>query len=263
MQFIDLTVKDRVARITINRPEVRNALNPQTYYELSQACDQIEQDDDIWLAVITGAGDKAFSAGRDLKQMAQINAASEAEQREEAELWKKITRLTDRHYFPKPIIARLNGSAYGGALEIALACDIIVAADHARIGLPEPRRGLIPFAGGVHRLPRQMPLKKAMGYLLTGRDMSATEAAEFGLINEVVPAEQLDEAVESWVQDILRCAPLAIRAIKQCVMEGLDDSLAEAMSREYKWEIRRQESDDSKEGPKAFAEKREPRWTGH
>ena len=105
MQFIDFVLKDRVAWITINRPEVRNALNPMTYYELSQACDQIEQDDDIWLAVITGAGDKAFSAGRDLKQMAQINAGSKAKKREEAELWKKITRLTDRHYFPKPIIA--------------------------------------------------------------------------------------------------------------------------------------------------------------
>jgi crotonobetainyl-CoA hydratase/dehydration protein DpgD len=107
-----------------------------------------------------------------------------------------------------------------------------------------------------------MPLKKAMGYLLTGRDMSATEACELGLINEVVPADRLDETVESWVADILKCAPLAIRAIKQCVMEGLDYSLAEAMSREYAWETRRQHSEDSKEGPTAFAEKREPRWTG-
>jgi len=263
MEFIDISVTDRVARITINRPEVRNALNPLAYYELSQACDRIEADDDIWLAVLTGAGDRAFSAGRDLKQMAEINAAGEDEKRQEAELWQKITRLTDRHYFPKPIIARLNGSAYGGGLELALACDIIVAADHARIGLPEPRRGLIPFAGGVHRLPRQMPLKKAMGYLLTGRDMSATEACELGLINEVVSADQLDDTVEAWVADILKCAPLAIRAIKQCVMEGLDYSLAEAMSREYRWETRRQESEDSKEGPRAFAEKRAPRWTGY
>ena len=263
MEFIDFSVTDRVARLTINRPEVRNALNPLAYYELSQACDRIEADDDIWLAVLTGAGDRAFSAGRDLKQMAEMNAAGETEKRQEAELWQKITRLTDRHYFPKPIIARLNGSAYGGGLELALACDIIVAADHARIGLPEPRRGLIPFAGGVHRLPRQMPLKKAMGCLLTGRDMSATEACELGLINEVVSADQLDDTVEAWVADILKCAPLAIRAIKQCVMEGLDYSLAEAMSREYRWETRRQESEDSKEGPRAFAEKRAPRWTGY
>ena len=262
MQFLEYSVANHTARITINRPEVRNALNPLAYYELSQICDLIEQDDEVWLAVITGVGDKAFSAGRDLKQMAQINSASEPEQQEERSLWKKIKRLTDRHYFPKPIIARLNGSAYGGGLELALACDIIVAADHARIGLPEPRRGLIPFAGGAHRLPRQIPLKKAMGYLLTGRDMSAAEAAELGLINEVVPTDQLDEALECWVQDILNCAPLAIRSIKQCVMEGLDYSLAEAMSREYKWEIQRQKSYDSKEGPNAFAEKRQPRWTG-
>lgn len=262
MPFIDYEVRERVAWITINRPEVRNALNPMAYFELSQACDQVENNDDVWLAVLTGAGDKAFSAGRDLKQMAQIDAASEEEKQQEKALWSKVTRLTDRHYFPKPIIARLNGSAYGGGLEIALACDIIIAADHARIGLPEPRRGLIPFAGGVHRLPRQIPLKKAMGYLLTGRDMSVATAHEFGLINEVVPAAQLDEAVDGWVRDILKCAPLAIRAIKQCVMEGLDYSLADAMGRQYDWEQRRQESEDSREGPRAFAEKREPRWTG-
>ncbi|MDE0681185.1 MAG: enoyl-CoA hydratase-related protein [Gammaproteobacteria bacterium] len=126
----------------------------------------------------------------------------------------------------------------------------------------EPRRGLIAMAGGVHRLPRQLPLKIAMGHLLTGRDMSAARAAELGLVNDVVPKSELDAVVGSYVDDILACAPLAVRATKECVMRGLDYSLAEAATRDYEWEQRRLASDDAKEGPKAFAEKRSPVWTG-
>jgi crotonobetainyl-CoA hydratase/dehydration protein DpgD len=147
-------------------------------------------------------------------------------------------------------------------LELALACDIIVAADHARVGLPEPKRGLIAMAGGVHRLSRQIPLKPAMAFLLTGRDMSAARAHELGLINDVVPASELDGVVQSYVDDILACAPLAVRATKECVMRGLDYPLSEAATREYEWEQRRLASDDAKEGPRAFAEKRPPVWKG-
>ncbi|MXW44462.1 MAG: hypothetical protein F4109_01755 [Gammaproteobacteria bacterium] len=118
------------------------------------------------------------------------------------------------------------------------------------------------MAGGVHRLPRQLPLKIAMGHLLTGRDMSAARAAELGLVNDVVPKSELDAVVGSYVDDILACAPLAVRATKECVMRGLDYSLAEAATRDYEWEQRRLASDDAKEGPKAFAEKRSPVWTG-
>src|SRR5690606_9034123 len=129
--------------------------------------------------------------------------------------------LTSRYDLFKPIIARVNGFALGGGLELALACDIIVAAEHAEVGLPEPRRGLIAGAMGVHRLPRQMPLKAAMGYMLTGRRIPAKRAYELGLINEVVPLSELDAAVDSWVQDILRCAPLSVRATKEAAMRGL------------------------------------------
>ena len=261
MDFLQYSVADHVARITINRPEVRNALHPAAYYEFSQVCDRVEADDDIWLAVLTGSGDQAFSAGRDLKRLA-VTSHDENERRLDDELMAKTRRLTDRFDFAKPIIARLNGSAFGGGLELALACDIIVAVDHARLGLPEARRGLIAMAGGVHRLPRQIPLKIAMGHLLTGRSMSAQRAYELGLVNEVVPSGQLDAAVQSWVDDILACAPLAVRATKQCVLQGLMHPLPEAMQQEYQWELRRQQSEDALEGPRAFAEKRKPVWRG-
>jgi crotonobetainyl-CoA hydratase/dehydration protein DpgD len=172
------------------------------------------------------------------------------------------TPLNERWDFAKPVIARVNGFALGGGLELALACDIIVAAEHAELGLPEPRRGLIAGGVGVHRLPRQIGLKAAMGYLLTGRHMSARRAYELGLVNEVVPAAELDAAVDAWVRDILRCAPLAVRATKQAALRGLDMSLPAAFSADYEWENRRRASADALEGPRAFAEKRTPRWQG-
>ncbi|AWT12753.1 enoyl-CoA hydratase [Stutzerimonas frequens] len=251
-----------VLHIRINRPEVRNALAPRTYHELSLALDELENDPELWVGVLTGSGEMAFSAGRDLKQLASMAQAGPAEKAEEARLWQETRRLTDRFDFAKPLIARLNGSAHGGGLELALACDIIVAADHAQLALPEPRRGLIATAGGVHRLPRQIGLKAAMGYLLTGRAMSAQRGFELGLINQVVPLDELDAAVTSWVDDILACAPLAVRSTKACAMQGLDHPLREAMTRPYEAETLRQQSQDSLEGPKAFAEKRSPRWLG-
>ncbi|MCY4655932.1 MAG: enoyl-CoA hydratase-related protein, partial [Gammaproteobacteria bacterium] len=170
--------------------------------------------------------------------------------------------LARRWYFPKPVIARVNGFALGGGLELALACDIVVAADHAELGLPEPKRGLVAGAGGVHRLPRQIGLKPAMGFLLTGRHIPAKRAYELGLVNDVVPYVQLDETVEEYVQDILACAPLSVRATKEMAMRGIDYPLSEAFHKDYQWEIRRRSSPDASEGPRAFAEKRLPNWTG-
>lgn len=251
-----------VLTIRIDRPEVRNALDPQTYHELSLALDELDADPDLWVGVLTGSGGQAFSAGRDLKQLASMTNATEAERMAEAALWQRTTRLTDRFEFAKPLIARLNGSAHGGGLELALACDIIVAAEHAQLSLPEPRRGLIATAGGVHRLPRQIGVKAALGYLLTGRAMSARRGYELGLVNQVVPADALDAAVAEWVADILACAPLAVRSTKQCVMRGLDHPLPVAMQLRYPAEHIRLTSQDSLEGPRAFTEKRPPRWQG-
>lgn len=261
-QYTTFEFGDKVAYITINRPEVRNCLGPYVSWELSQHLDEVERNDDIWIAVLTGAGDKAFSAGMDLK-FHQVRAKMSDE--EVADLIKKqeeTRSLITRWHFPKPIIARVNGYALGGGLELALACDIVVAAEHAELGLPEPKRGLVAAGGGVHRLPRQIGLKPAMGYMLTGRHMSARRAYELGLVNDVVPYDKLDETVEGYVKDILACAPLSVRATKEMVMRGLDYPLHEAFDREYQWEKRRQSSPDAIEGPRAFAEKRKPNWTG-
>jgi len=156
----------------------------------------------------------------------------------------------------------MNGFALGGGLEMALACDIIVAAEHAELGLPEPRRGLIAGALGVHRLPRQIPLKTAMGFMLTGRHIPAPRAYELGLVNEVVPLASLDEAVGRWVADIVRCAPLSVRSTKESTLRGLAMSLEDVGNARFEWETKRRSSADSVEGPRAFAEKRAPNWTG-
>jgi enoyl-CoA hydratase/carnithine racemase len=152
--------------------------------------------------------------------------------------------------------------ALGGGFELALACDIIVAARHASFALPEPKRGLIATAGGVHRLPRQIPLKVAMGMLLTGQAMDAGRALELGLVNQVVPASELEAAAAAWADQILECAPLSVQATKQSAMAGLGSALPEAMGRSYALEEQRKASRDSVEGPRAFAAKRRPVWTG-
>lgn len=251
-----------VLHLIINRPHVMNAMDSHAHLALSEALDYAAAADDIRVVVLTGAGEKAFSAGRDLKELADRERMPPAQASLLDARWGKIRRLTDRFDFDKPIIARVNGVALGGGFELALACDIIIAAEHARFALPEARRGLIPFAGGVHRLPRQIPLKQAMGYMLTGRPMSASRALELGLLNEVVAMGRLDECVSSWVEDILACAPLSVRAIKQCAMQGIGMPLEAAMKAVYPAEERRRLGRDAKEGPQAFAEGRAPVWTG-
>ena len=255
-------VKDKVAWITLNRPAAMNSINPELRWQLSEHLNEVENNDDIWLAVITGAGQKAFCAGADLKHRAiERNATSE-----QLAKWRQLAQETkhiiERWHFKKPLIAMVNGYALGGGLEIAMACDIIVAADHAEFGLPEPRRGLIAGSAGVHRLPRQIGLKPAMGYLLTGRHMSAKRAFQLGLVNEVVPANELTDTVQGYVDDILRCAPLAVRATKEAAVKGLDHPLAQAFYTRYEGEVARQQSADALEGPRAFAEKRSPQWQG-
>ncbi|MEL6982267.1 MAG: enoyl-CoA hydratase-related protein [Actinomycetota bacterium] len=253
---------DHVARITMDRPERLNAFDDETHVAFSEAIDRFQADDDIWVAVLTGAGDRSFCAGRDLKWTAAMRDASPEEQAASAARLASVTRLQDRFDIVKPIIARVNGFALGGGLELALACDIIVAAEHAELGLPEPRRGLIAGAMGVHRLPRQIPHHLAMGYLLSGRHMTAARAYEIGLINEVAPTDKLDEAVDAWVADILACSPVAVRATKQSAQEALHLSLQEANRHVAPWEAKRRTSADAIEGPKAFAERRTPNWTG-
>lgn len=262
MEFCRYEKKGHVAYITITRPEVMNALHAHASRELGGAWDEFAKDDDAWVGVLTGEGNRAFSAGNDLKYTAEMSRLTKEQRPDLSMPSGGFGGLTSRYDLFKPIVARVNGFALGGGFEMALACDIIVAADHAEVGLPEPRRGLIAGAMGVHRLPRQAPLKAAMGYMLTGRHIPAQRAYELGLVSEVVPLAQLDAAVDAWVNDILRCAPLSVRATKEAAMMGLNTSLPEAERGRYEWEMRRRTAEDSVEGPRAFAEKRAPQWTG-
>ncbi len=260
--FLYQMTRPHVAQITINRPEVRNAINTPAHKEWSDLLDHAANDDDIWIVVVTGSGDRAFCAGRDLKYLTQIQHSSEDEKKADADLMKTVSKLIERFDYPKPLIARVNGVALGGGFEVAMACDLVVAADHVELGLPEPRRGIYAGGGGVHRLPRQVPLKLAMEYLLTGKSMTAQRALEIGIVNKVVPYSDLDDTVDELIDDILLGAPLSIRATKQAATRGLDRPLGEAFYGEYPAVRSMMESEDAREGPKAFAEKRSPTWKG-
>jgi enoyl-CoA hydratase/carnithine racemase len=255
--------KDHVAYVTLNRPAVHNAMDLRMQEELAEVWEDVEADDDVRVAVLTGAGDHSFSSGQDLRERALLNAQGVPPATFGSRDQPGWPRLTERFSLTKPVVARVNGYAIGGGFELALACDIIIAAEHAVFALPEARLGLVPGAGGAFRLARQLPLKLAMGYLLTGRWLGAPDALRFGLANEVVPAERLDSCVAAWTDDLIRSAPLSVRAIKESVLRSVDMPLEQAFSTRYLWEERRRYSQDAVEGPRAFVEKRDPVWLGY
>jgi enoyl-CoA hydratase/carnithine racemase len=254
--------RSHVGYVTLDRPAVLNAMDLRTHEELAAVWDDVAADDEVRAVVLTGAGDRAFSVGQDLRERARLDRDGAAPTSFGSRGLPGWPRLTERFDFAKPIVARVNGYALGGGFELALACDIIVAAEHAVFGLPEVRLGLVPGAGGAFRLARQVPLKTAMGYLLTGRRMTARTAHELGLVNDVVPTGELDRCVAGWTDDLVRAAPLSVRATKEAVLRSLDIPLEEAFGMRYEWEERRRASRDAAEGPRAFAEKREPVWEG-
>jgi len=253
-EFLTVEREEKITTITINRPGVYNALHPPAHFEFDKVFNDFEADPEQWVAIITGAGNKAFSAGNDLK----YQAAGGTRERPAS----GFGGLTQRFNLAKPVIAAVNGFAMGGGFEIALACDLIVASDNAIFALPEPRVGLAALAGGLHRLPRIIPQKQALGMILSGRRVTAKEGKELGFVNEVTSQEDLMPASKRWAEMILECSPMSVRASKQAVYQGLDKStLKDAINSDYPAVEALYKSADFIEGPKAFSEKRTPRWT--
>jgi len=247
--------KGRIAYITLNRPEVLNALNNQLIKELNDAWVDFKNDPEVWVGIISGTGDKAFSAGADVKMFADAIDIGEPMLTEDmALLW------TDT--ISKPLIAAIDGWCLGGGLEIALICDIKIATEKARFGSPEPKVGRNIGGGAISRLPAQIPLSIAMEMLLTGDWIDARRAYEVGLINQLVAtSEELMPAAEKMAERILACAPLAVRLNKEQVFRLYNQPIpVQIAMKDVGEEINL--SEDAEEGARAFAEKRKPEWQG-
>jgi crotonobetainyl-CoA hydratase len=251
-RFCKVEDEGRLRIVTINRPEVLNALHSEAHWEFDAIWNEFVADPELWVGIITGTGERAFSAGNDLK----VQAAGRRGPRPKT----GFAGLSHRFDLEKPLIAAVNGIAMGGGFETALACDIVVAAENAVFALPEPRVGLIA-GSGVHRLPRMIPQKWALGMILTGRRVSAQEGYAMGFVNEVVPEGEALAGAKRWAAQILECSPMAIRASKQSVYRSLDEpTLGAAMHTTYPAVAANLASEDYIEGPKAFSEKRRPNW---
>jgi len=245
--------KDRIAVLTINRPEAMNAFTAEMLRAMDAAFDDFNKDPELWVAILTAAGDKAFSSGMDLKEAIPLLAAGD-------ELgYEDHTKRPFSDVF-KPIIAAVNGYCIAGGLEFLQGTDIRIAAEHATFGLGEVRWGIIPTGGSHIRLPRQIPWAVAMELLLTGRSLDARRAYDIGLVNQVVPAEELMPTAFKLAETICKNGPLAVRTAKEIAVRAL--GLESGFVLEKALGARVMASEDAKEGPRAFAEKRKPRFTG-
>ncbi|MHB1210022.1 MAG: crotonase/enoyl-CoA hydratase family protein [Acidimicrobiales bacterium] len=244
--------RGHIELLTINRPEARNAINRATALALSAALDDCESDDDVWVVVLTGADTKAFSAGMDLKAFATG----------EFPITEKGFGGITKRDFPKPLIAAVNGSALAGGFEIMISCDMVVAADHAKFGIPEAQRGLIAGGGGLIRLPKRVPLTIAYEMALTADPIDAQRAYELGLVNRVVPGDQVLDAAIALAERIAKNAPLAVRVSKSVIKQATE------LNEEDAWVVNDDafgvigRSADALEGAVAFAEKRAANWQG-
>jgi enoyl-CoA hydratase/carnithine racemase len=248
--------RSKIALITIDRPRALNSLDPQTFKELSDALTSYRDDNDLWAAILTGSGNRAFCVGADIKDM--LPMLSEIRN----EWWRLPPTILRGLELWKPIIAAVNGHALGGGLELALACDLRIAAEHATFGAPEVNLGIIPGWGATQRLPRAIPYAKAAEMIFFGQRIDAQEAYRIGLVNKVVPQEQLLPAAEEWAQKLSAMPPLAIRAAKEAMIRGTEMNLEEGLMLESRLMDVVVASEDHREARDAWLEKRKPDLKG-
>jgi len=259
--------KEGIAYLTINRPEVHNALDPETVVELAEAWEDYKNDKSVLCAIITGAGDKTFCSGADLGKLIPLATGARTP---ENELERSVQNnpmfiqnafLRDFELY-KPVIAAINGQAIGGGMELIQATDIRVAAEHASFALQEVKWAIFPRGGSTVRLPRQIPFCNAMEILLTGERITAAEAYRLGFLNYVAPKEEVMEKAEAIARRIAQNGPLSVKAIKQSVLSCIGIPIRDGLMREAEIATPVFLSEDAREGPRAFKEKREPRYTG-
>lgn len=252
---IRLERRGRIAVVTIDRPEAMNALDVESNEWMARVWEEFRDDEGLWVGILTGAGDRAFCAGADLRSLIPARIAAVKAGRPAGPSFGGITR---DFVSWKPIIAAINGYCLAGGLELALACDLRIAADTARFALTEVRWGFIPGGGGTQRLPRAIPLGKAMEMILTGEQIDAAEAERLGLVNRVVALADVHAEALKTAELLLERGPLALRAAKRAVLHGLDMPLSEGLELEQRLFEELLRTEDAAEGPRAFAEKRKP-----
>lgn len=256
MAIVEYTKEGKIAIFTINRPEALGALNVEGMRQLNNAFIDFRDDDELLVGIITGTGDKAFSAGVDIKDYLPFV------KRTTDKPWKRPAGIMRELDIWKPLIAACNGLTYGGGLELALACDMVIASENATFALPEVTVGLCPGGGGTQRLPRVIPRRIAAEMLFTGKPIDAQEAYRIGLVNKVVPRDELMTEAKKLAETICQAAPLAVRTAKEAMMRGLDMSLAEGLRLEDDFQRYIMSTKDFEEGITAFREKRKPKFKG-
>jgi enoyl-CoA hydratase len=259
--------KEGIAYLTLNRPEARNALDPETILELIAAWEDYRDDTDMRCAIITGVGDKAFCSGADLGKLIPLFTGAK---KPETEVEKKVAQdplvaskaLLKGFELYKPVIAAINGHAIAGGMEMLYSTDIRIAAEDAKFGLQEVKWAIFPMTGSSVKLPRQLPYARTMEILLTGELMDANEAFQLGFVNRVVPRGQVMEEAERFARIIADNGPLAVTAIKRAVLENIGLTLTEGLAKEVEIAAPVFMTEDAKEGPRAFKEKRKPQYKG-
>ena len=259
--------REGIAYLTINRPDARNSLDPETVIELAEAWKEYREDGELRCAIITGAGDKAFCAGADLGQLVPLYTGA---RKPETEAEKQVAKdpmalgralLRDEEMY-KPIIAAINGHAIAGGMEMLYPTDIRIAAEGIKLGLQEVKWSIFPLMGSSVKLPRQLPYARTMELLLTGELITAEEALQLGFLNRVVPRDAVMEEAERFARIIAENGPLAVKAIKKAVLTNIGLTLQEGLAKELEIGFPVMMSEDAKEGPRAFKEKRKPRFQG-